>query len=62
MPINKGFGKKVNEIKEKAEACMKEQKWEEAFFHWTHAIKSISDEPEFYYQRSKCFIATQQYH
>ncbi len=62
MPINKGFGQKVNGIKEKAELCMKEGKWEEAFFGWTHAIKLIPDEPEFYFQRSKCFMATQQYH
>ena len=62
MPINKGYGKKVNEIKEKAERCMKEDRWAEAFFHWTHAIKTIPDETEFYFQRSKCFISTQQYY
>ena len=62
MPINKGYGGKVNDIKEKAELCMKELKWAEAFFNWTHAIKLIPEETEFYFQRSKCFIATQQYH
>ena len=62
MPINKGYGPQVNEIKDKADKCMKEEKWAEAFFHWSHAIKLIPDETEFYFQRSKCFIHTQQYH
>ena len=62
MPINKGYGPQVNEIKDQADKCMKEEKWAEAFFHWSHAIKLIPDETEFYFQRSKCFILTQQYH
>ena len=62
MPINKGHGKTVNEIREKAERCMKEGKWSEAFFHWSHTIKLVPEETDFYFQRSKCFICTQQYH
>ena len=62
MPINKGYGKRVDEMKEKAEKCMKEGRLAEAFFHWTHAIKLIPEETDFYFQRSKCFLSTQQYY
>ena len=61
MPINKSLPSNVAALTVKAEECMKTEKWAEAFFHWTHAIKLYPEEANFYDQRSKCFTLTQQY-
>ena len=56
----------IDQIKLSAEQCMKQEKYAEAFFHWTKAIhmaenKGLMD-PNLYAQRSKCFIQTDQFH
>ena len=57
------------DVKTKAEACMKEEKYAEAFFHWTKAIHLVENgkiglatETKLYAQRAKCFLQSEQYY
>jgi tetratricopeptide (TPR) repeat protein len=61
------------DVKSKAENCMKEEKFAEAFFHWTKAIhlavagKTNSGggpevESKMYAQRAKCLLQSDQYY
>lgn len=54
--------KVTKEITDRAEKCMKDRKYEEAFFHWTHAIKANPDDADLYHQRCRCFLASGQYY
>lgn len=56
----------IAEVKNKAEKCMTEEKYTEAFFHWTKAIH-ISEQNgqnnlvEMFAQRAKCFLQAEQF-
>ena len=69
MPLPQQF----EDVKTKAENCMKEEKFAEAFFHWTKAIhlavagKTNSGggpevESKMYAQRAKCLLQSDQYY
>nr|XP_012140752.1 PREDICTED: stress-induced-phosphoprotein 1-like isoform X1 [Megachile rotundata] len=52
----------VQSLKERGNACVKEQKYEEAMFHYTHAIKLDPQNYSLYSNRSFAFLKMQQYH
>ncbi|XP_043584849.1 dnaJ homolog subfamily C member 3 homolog isoform X1 [Bombus pyrosoma] len=52
----------VQIFKERGNACVKEQKYEEAMFHYTHAIKLDPQNYSLYSNRSFAFLKLQQYH
>lgn len=52
----------VQNLKELGNACVKEQKYEEAMFHYTHAIKLDPQNYSLYSNRSFVFLKMQQYH
>ncbi|KAF3425735.1 hypothetical protein E2986_05831 [Frieseomelitta varia] len=52
----------VQNLKERGNACVKEQKYEEAMFHYTHAIKLDPQNYSLYSNRSFAFLKLQQYH
>ncbi|XP_014602148.1 PREDICTED: hsp70-Hsp90 organizing protein 3-like isoform X1 [Polistes canadensis] len=52
----------VQNLKELGNACVKEQKYEEAMFHYTHAIKLDPLNYSLYSNRSFVFLKMQQYH
>ncbi|XP_076624939.1 stress-induced-phosphoprotein 1-like [Colletes latitarsis] len=52
----------VQSLKERGNACVKEQKFEEAMFHYTHAIKLDPQNYSLYSNRSFAFLKLQQYH
>ena len=60
MP-GQNYPKPVQELKLKAEDCMASEKYAEAFFHWTHALRLLPKEANFLDKRAKCFIATHNY-
>lgn len=49
-------------LKQQGNACVKEQKYEEAMFHYTHAIKLDPQNYSLYSNRSFAFLMVQQYH
>lgn len=61
---------RIEEVKKSAEKCMKEEKYAEAFFHWTKAIHlmpknssdSHADLVKIFAQRAKCFMQTEQFY
>ncbi|KAF7419165.1 hypothetical protein HZH68_001818 [Vespula germanica] len=52
----------VQNLKELGNACVKEQKYEEAMFHYTHAITLDPRNYSLYSNRSFVFLKMQQYH
>ncbi|XP_043276851.1 protein TOM71-like [Venturia canescens] len=52
----------VQNLKEKGNACVRQQKFEEAMFHYTHAIKMDPQNFSLYSNRSYVFLKMQQYH
>ncbi|XP_012268597.1 hsp70-Hsp90 organizing protein 1-like [Athalia rosae] len=52
----------VQRLKELGNACVKEQKYGEAMFHYTHAIKLDPKNHSLYSNRSLVFLKMQQYH
>ena len=57
----------VHQVMLSAEKCMKEEKYAEAFFHWTKAIRmempgDATLTTKMYAQRAKCFIQTEQFY
>ncbi|KAL2717817.1 hsp70-Hsp90 organizing protein 3-like isoform X1 [Vespula squamosa] len=52
----------VQYLKELGNACVKEQKYEEAMFHYTHAIKLDPQNYSLYSNRSFVFLKMKQYH
>ena len=52
----------VQIFKERGNACVKEQKYVEAMFHYTHAIKLDPQNYSLYSNRSFAFLKLQQYH
>ncbi|XP_015521477.2 uncharacterized protein [Neodiprion pinetum] len=52
----------VQSLKEQGNACVKEQKYAEAMFHYTHAIKLDPKNYSLYSNRSLVFLKMQQYH
>ncbi|KAK2583443.1 hypothetical protein KPH14_009417 [Odynerus spinipes] len=52
----------VQTLKEQGNACVKDQKYEEAMFHYTHAIKLDPQNYSLYSNRSFVFLKMQQYH
>lgn len=48
-------------LKELGNACVKEQKYEEAMFHYTHAIKLDAENYSLYSNRSLVFTKMEQY-
>lgn len=52
----------VQILKEQGNACVREQKYEEAMFHYTHAIKLDPQNYSLYSNRSFAFLKMQQYH
>lgn len=52
----------VQTLKEQGNACMKEQKFEEAMFHYTHAITLDPQNYSLYSNRSFAFLKMQQFH
>ena len=54
----------VHELKQKADKCMKEGSYAEAFFHLTHALKLSPQDQDtsLYFMRSKCFLKQDQYY
>ncbi|KOC69563.1 Stress-induced-phosphoprotein 1, partial [Habropoda laboriosa] len=53
---------KVQSLKERGNACVKEEKYGEAMFHYTHAIKLDPQNYSLYSNRSFAFLKMQQYH
>ena len=52
----------VQSLKERGNACVKQQKYEEAMFHYTHAIKLDPQNYSLYSNRSFAFLKIRQYH
>jgi tetratricopeptide (TPR) repeat protein len=50
------------ECREKGNACMKEEKYIEAMFHYTHGVKLEPNNAYLYSNRSLAFLRMQQYH
>ncbi|XP_015124748.1 serine/threonine-protein phosphatase 5 [Diachasma alloeum] len=53
---------KVQKLKEQGNDCVKQQKYAEAMFHYTHAIKLDPENYSLYSNRSLVFLKMQQYH
>ncbi|XP_063981994.1 uncharacterized protein LOC135165019 [Diachasmimorpha longicaudata] len=53
---------KVQKLKEQGNNCVKQQKYAEAMFHYTHAIKLDPKNYSLYSNRSFVFLKMQQYH
>ncbi|KAG7203568.1 hypothetical protein KM043_013612 [Ampulex compressa] len=52
----------VQNLKEQGNACIREQKYEEAMFHYTHAIELDPQNYFLYSNRSLAFLKMQQYY
>ncbi len=56
----------LTEITSKAEQCMKEEKFAEAFFYWTKAIHMSEQQgqldTQMFAQRAKCFLQSDQFY
>ncbi|XP_076288950.1 serine/threonine-protein phosphatase 5-like [Lasioglossum baleicum] len=52
----------VQTLKDRGNACVKEQKYAEAIFHYTNAIKLDTQNYSLYSNRSYAFLKLQQYH
>ncbi|XP_015591773.1 heat shock protein sti1 homolog [Cephus cinctus] len=57
-----GRAAEVQRMKEEGNACVRELKYEEAMFHYTHAIKVDPQNYSLYSNRSYVFLKMQQYH
>lgn len=52
----------VIKLKEKGNSCVREEKYEEAIFHYTHALKLDPNNYSIYSNRSLAFLRMQQYY
>lgn len=52
----------VENLKQQGNACVKEEKYKEAMFHYTHAIKLDPQNYSLYSNRSFAFLMIRQYH
>ncbi|KAK6643778.1 hypothetical protein RUM43_000041 [Polyplax serrata] len=56
------MNEEVTVVKEKGNSCLKDQKYEEAILHYSHAIKLDSQNHSLYSNRSLAFLKIQQYY